>query len=503
MVLRRPHFRLVGDELFFLISRRPHAQLSPSESAVWAALDADLSMGELRQRFPGQADATIARFVDLEVCELVHSCGSSGRRRVIVIEPHSDDAALSVGGTMWMRRHECEFLVVTIASRSNCTSYYHLDREFFDVDEVSSLRHAESTLFARLLGGQHRALDQSDAPLRYHAGNWSLDWFRRHRASVSAFVVHHSSDGELRAWTQAIRGALTDIRADEVWIPLGSPHTDHELARNACLAALLEEPSVVEHGAICLYEEVPYCVWFPAYATSVLAALARLGASLSLEAMPISTVLADKLHLLSVYGSQFTVSALRADIETSARMAAGESGMAERLWRLERPPRALEPLAISTDDESVVRRTAQQLSTWVRRHRQADRMRILLLPAAGRWMEDMEFLFKVFPGARFEVYASVAAAAEVEGFASHRIRVYPVGASWMSWARLALSMPLTRPMPTLFLAGDRRLRVSQRIAAFWPMSDTVVLPTMDLLVRLLRQLGAQAPATPHKPTQGE
>jgi hypothetical protein len=35
------------------------------------------------------------------------------------------------------------------------------------------------------------------------------------------------------------------------------------------------------------------------------------------------------------------------------------------------------------------------------------------------------------------------------------------------------------------------------------MSDTVVLPTMDLLVRLLRQLGAQAPATPHKPTQGE
>jgi LmbE family N-acetylglucosaminyl deacetylase len=475
-VLRRPHFRLVGNDLYFLISRRPHAQLSPSESAAWAALDADLSMSELRQRFPAQADATIARFVDLGICELAHSCDRSGRRRVLVFEPHSDDAALSVGGTMWMRRRECEFVVVTIASRSNCTSYYHLDREFFNVDEVSSLRRAESTLFARLLCGQHRALDQSDAPLRYHPGNWSL--------------------------TQVIRRALTDVGADEVWFPLGSSHTDHELARNACLTALLEEPSLVKQGGIRLYEEVPHCVWFPRYATSVLAALTRLGASLSLEVMPISTVLPDKLHLLSLYGSQFTVSAVRADIETSARMAAGESGMAERLWRLERPPRAVDPLSIATDD-LVGRRAAAQLSTWILRHRQADRMRILLLPAAGRWREDMEFLFDVFPAAQFEVYASVAAVAEVEGFASHRIGVNPVGATRMSWARLLLSMPLMRPMPTLFLAGDRRFRLSQRVAAFWPMSDTVVLPTMDLLVLLLRQRGAEDPATPHKPTPGK
>jgi LmbE family N-acetylglucosaminyl deacetylase len=500
-LIRRPHFRLVGDELFFLISKRPHTRLSSSDAALWAALDPEVSVRELRKRFPGQADATIARLVDLEVCELVHSCDRSRRRRIVVFEPHSDDAALSVGGTMWMRRHECEFVVVTIASRSNCTSYYHLDREFFDVDEVSSLRHAESTLCARLLCGQHRALGQSDAPLRYQPGNWSLDWFRRHRGSVFAFVAHHSNEGELRTWTQAIRDALIDLRPDEVWIPLGSRHTDHELARNACLTALVEEPSLVDHAAIGLYEEVPHCVWFPGYATSVLAALTRLGACLRLEAMPIATVVADKLHLLSLYGSQFTVSAVRADIEASARMAGGERGPAERLWRLQRLPSAVEPLSMSAD-EAVVR-AAPRLAAWVGRHRQAPRMRILLVYPAGRWKDDMEFLFNVFPAARFDVYTSVAAAAEIDGFASPRIGVHPVRSNWWSWTRLAVSMPMMRPMPTLVLAGERRLRESRLVATFWPMSDTVVLPTMDFLVRSLRRLVLPDPATPHDPTQSQ
>jgi len=54
---------------------------------------------------------------------------------------------------MWIWRHECEFVVVTIASRCNFTSYYDLDREFFEVDKVSSLRNAEAALFVRLHGG--------------------------------------------------------------------------------------------------------------------------------------------------------------------------------------------------------------------------------------------------------------------------------------------------------------------------------------------------------------
>ena len=486
-IIRRPHFHLVGNDLFFLISRRAHGQLSTAEAGLWSALEAAPQMGELRRQFPGEADAAIARFIELGVCEPTDPRPPSGRRRIIVFEPHSDDAALSLGGIMWMRRHDCEFVVVTIAGRSNCTSYYHLDREFFDVDEITSLRHAESMLFAGLLGARYQALDQSDAPLRYHAGNWSLDWFRRHRSSIGAFVVHHSSERELLAWTDAVKAVLRDADADEVWIPLGSPHTDHELARNACLAALLEGPAAVATRTVRLYEEVPYTVWFPEYAASVVNSLTSLGAALSPEAVPISDAFTDKLRHLSVFGSQFTVSAMRADVEKGARQAAGGQGMAERLWRLDRPPHTLSPLAISADETAAV--DARRIAPWVGRQRQAARLRLLLLAPAGRWREDMELLFGFFPAARFDVYASTAALAEVESFASPRIRVYPVAAGWAGWAPLALRMPLMRPMPTLFIAGDRRLQAAQRAARLWAMSDTLVLPSMDRLVRTLRQLG--------------
>ena len=89
-------------------------------------------------------------------------------------EPHSDDAVLSIGGTLWARRHECEFVVATVCSRSNFTSYYMLGRDYFDVDAISSLRAAEAELFVRLIGGQYRALGRSDAPLRYHGGSRSF-----------------------------------------------------------------------------------------------------------------------------------------------------------------------------------------------------------------------------------------------------------------------------------------------------------------------------------------
>jgi hypothetical protein len=280
---------------------------------------------------------------------------------------------------------------------------------------------------------------------------------------------------------------LSDVRADEVWIPLGSPHTDHRLARDACLTALLEDASLVRHSAVRLYQEVPYAARYPTFTASVVDAFTRLGASLIPEAVPIAAVFADKLRLVSLYRSQFELGAIRPDVEASARMAAGDSGMAELFWRLEKLPKTLEPLSLGGDDP-VVRRTVQRLSPWVCRHRQANRMRILLLVPAGRWAEDMEFVFRTFPVAHFDVYVSPAATAEVAGFVSPRIRVYPLGAGRMAWVRLALGLSLMHPMPTLFLAGERRLREARGLATLWPMSDPMVLPTMDHLVLSLRQL---------------
>lgn len=57
---------------------------------------------------------------------------------------------------MWAMRDEAKFTLVSVAARSNFTSYYFLDREYFDADAITELRRQESALVMRLLGGRTR-----------------------------------------------------------------------------------------------------------------------------------------------------------------------------------------------------------------------------------------------------------------------------------------------------------------------------------------------------------
>src|SRR5215470_928361 len=130
----RPQFHLRDGAVYFLISKRPVTGLQAGESEVWQALGGGASVDELRARFPGSAEKALNRFLELGLCALVEPSFPSGRRRVVVFEPHIDDGVLSIGGTMWARRMECDFLLVTVSGRSNFTSYYYMDREYFDVE---------------------------------------------------------------------------------------------------------------------------------------------------------------------------------------------------------------------------------------------------------------------------------------------------------------------------------------------------------------------------------
>jgi len=152
-VIRRPHFLLRGDSLFFLISQRPFVVLNQSEQILWNVLEKEASVRALQARLGALADEGIRRLLALEVAEVVLSAPPGKRRRVMVIEPHMDDAALSVGGLMLQRRADCEFLIVTMATQSVASSYRALDREFFDIKTVSGIRKAESEIVARLLWG--------------------------------------------------------------------------------------------------------------------------------------------------------------------------------------------------------------------------------------------------------------------------------------------------------------------------------------------------------------
>jgi LmbE family N-acetylglucosaminyl deacetylase len=476
--------------LYFLISRRPLAVLNTREQEVWESLDGSIRVSDVADRFPaGAGEAALRRFVELGVCLLVAASFPEGRRRIVVVEPHMDDGALSLGGTMWSRREQCEFTIVTLAGRNNFTSYYYLERDYFDVDEVSALRRAESALVARAIGGRHVALDLPEAPLRYRAGNWTVDWYRRHRASVSAFISHTSGPKELRAWTKALRQALCELPADEVWMPIGvGPHTDHELTRNACLTLLAEDPDLLSRCAVRLYQEVPYAARFPRFTAAIVEELARSGARLELERVPVTEAFPDKLRLISYFGSQFKLEVLRPDIETSARIAAGDGGgMAEILYRVVMPPKRLDFLDLSVGAPEV-RRLAEELGPWIERHRHARRIRMFIRPPAGRWVEDMQMLLDACPAARFVVRASRSVLAEATEVRSPRIEISPIDQGVAAWVLGVLRANLQGPAPTLMITFADRTRDGHRLSRLLPLSDTLVVPSMNHLALALRLL---------------
>jgi hypothetical protein len=214
------------------------------------------------------------------------------------------------------------------------------------------------------------------------------------------------------------------------------------------------------------------------------------------EPQPIDSVFEQKLHLLSIYASQFKVSALQKEIKASGRLDAGATGMVEHFWRLEMRPTTLDALSLYIDKE-LVDQTALKLSRWVRLHIGAKRIRVLVVMPAGRWAEDFQFLMETFPHACFDVYVPPAAAAEATKFDSPRIRVLHVDAGGKAWSLLAMRLALSRPAPTVFIAGSVRLREANLLAKLWPMSDSVVTPTMDHFVLALRQaVGATSATTP-------
>src|SRR4051812_44091408 len=88
LVYARPHFRREGGNLYFFLSSRIHRRLNEAEAAIWDALGAGpATIGELHDRF------AVKEMAEKGLIEIVAPLGANNRRRILVVEPHCDDAA--------------------------------------------------------------------------------------------------------------------------------------------------------------------------------------------------------------------------------------------------------------------------------------------------------------------------------------------------------------------------------------------------------------------------
>jgi LmbE family N-acetylglucosaminyl deacetylase len=474
LLVPRPHYEVRGGALCFLADPEPVDRLSPSESELWELLRQPVTAGAVRQRLGAGADQLMSKFLSAGYCELVEAGFPAARCRVLVIEPHADDAVLSVGGTMWLRRHECAFVIATMASRSNHTRFRDLGGAL-DIAGTSELRRRESELAARMLGGEHVSAGLTDTALRYHDTEWTDDFYLRHRVAIQASTARVADDDERARWIEAVRQLLLREPAAEVWMPLGGPHTDHMLTADACFAAIAAQPSLGDGRVLRVYQEYPYAARNPRHMSAALSALSDAGAVLEEERVAITPVRDYKRRLASVYVSQ----------NIDEMYGVPGIDQTERLWRVRELPRRVDSSGLVS--QAIARAPAPDaIGGWLARNRDARRVRVLLSAPTGHWARDLKLLSTAFPRARFEVYVAAAAAAEVADVPSDRVDMRTLAGGTLAWVLGALRLGVARPAPTLFHAGERRERQARLLSRLWLASDTLVIATMDHLASALR-----------------
>ena len=491
--LRRPHFHLRGNQLFFMISQRPHLDLQSDEVELWNRIDGKTTASELQLK-SANACEVLEKLWQQSLIELAPSSFGRDRKRVLVIEPHMDDAILSVGGLMWQLRNSHEFTVVSVAGHSNFTSYYRIDREYFDIETVSALRKQESELVMRLLGGKHLTLGRLDAPLRYQGGNWTLDWYRKNRRSISAFINHSPTSEEVRSCASEIGNILAVTDASEIWIPMGvGTSADHEMTRNACLLALMDLKDRLDQVVVYLYQDVPYAMEYPLHSEQITTALGAAGASTEVIPVDITESMSPKLRLISIYASQFKMSYMGPRVEKTARVAArANDKFGEILVRVDRLPRALDQFDFYSGRDHV-RELAASLSGWLKRNRRARRITILCPMGVGRWKDYVEFILRKFPDSTVDFHLTEDGMDETERFSSPRIRIHPVEARGSAWILRILKVVFSGSRPLIVFTGLKFNHMARSIRTACVISDPLSAVSMGHLAQALALHGSGSP----------
>jgi LmbE family N-acetylglucosaminyl deacetylase len=242
------------------------------------------------------------------------------RAGVLVLSPHADDAALSLGGCLLLGRFGAPVTLATVFGRSN----HVLGRFERDWEAVTRRRRGEDEAFAAALALGLRYLDLPEVALRPEA---CFGVFAR-RAGEAL--------GAPDALAPALRALLDEIAPRLVLAPLGlGRHRDHLLLQRAARELLAGSPA-----ALAYYEDMPYAEQLSGRA---IARHARaVDARLKPCPLSIAPALERKVEALGCYPSQL-----------GAADAAAVERHRRRRWRWWRAARGLPAVAAAEPFERL------------------------------------------------------------------------------------------------------------------------------------------------------
>ncbi len=461
-----PHYRLRDRQLFFMISRRPSIELSSDDVLLYSGIDGRKTVAELEQTHSG-AGHRLLTWREAGIIALIPPVTPPTGPHLLVIEPHMDDAALSAGGRLILRRGQCRITILSVVRWSNFTSYLLLKRNFFDVSAITDLRLQESILAARLLGAKHCCLDWADAPLRFWRERWSPETVERFSVAPEVFVCRFPSPKEVSLLSERLMHEVSFLAPDELWIPMGlGDHVDHRATRSASLMMLAEDRRRFSGMPVVMYEDLPHTGGD--HAARISAAFAARGTRLVRGTEDITDIFEEKLRVLSVYASQFKLSVIGPRIRRCAEceghagspspkfrgeLRSSAGALAEAYHRVEGEPRLpLEShLSLHWPGMTTFRTKAHAL---IGKREKCRRLAVLALPSGrlGRWKDERESLLAAFPNADVRLYVDESVAWQTqESGPSMLRRLKVVRKRWWGWARVAAREFFQFGTPTVIL----------------------------------------------------
>lgn len=436
----RPHIHRRDRKLFFMISNRPLLELSAEGVLLYDSIDGRITVSELEDIYPGAADQLVA-WQRAELLELVPPITPPPHPHLVVIEPHMDDAALSVAGRLLHRRGRCRITILSVVKWSIFTSYLTSGRDYLNLQEITEIRGKESVLAARLLGAEHRCLDWQDAPLRFWpAERWSSATATRFSREPQLFANMFPDAKNVARLARQLIECMAELVPDELWIPMGlGNHTDHRTTRTACLRMLSEASGRFAGIPVSLYEDIPYA-GTRGHADQIRAALARTGTRLVRATEDISDVFEEKVRVVSVYASQFKTSYIEPGIRRLAEAEGGGAGkLAETYHQLEGEVHVPDEVHLSRECGGLLR-LQRKIGRLLKGRMNPQRVIAIALPSGslGGWKKAANSLATAFPNADFVAYAPDEMAWQVEQRCNGQWRLELVRGGWKSWSKVLL-----------------------------------------------------------------
>lgn len=178
--------------------------------------------------------------------KLKHS-NKINKKRGLVIQPHSDDAAFSCGGTIQylIEEKDMEIDLLTIFSHQKYSGSPW--SKYFDLDDLSyqNIRKSEDGLLSRYIGCNLNYLDYEDASARSRLSVISKSGLLRQDMNIKALLKNDLSN------------YLIDYDPQLVLFPFSiGLHRDHLTVHVACMELLKE---LLLSCDIYMYEDYPYC----------------------------------------------------------------------------------------------------------------------------------------------------------------------------------------------------------------------------------------------------